>query len=418
MPSADEESREPRPGRSSLRWELLFNLAVLSAAALSLALWAASVLRFSAVPPARSTALLVVLVAVDLAIFVGLGTYLIHRLVLRPLAQTAAAAEAIAGGDYERRAPLGQTAEMAALGAALNRLTDELLHNQARLAENVRSLNDTNRRLNEAQYELVQAEKMASLGRLAAGVAHEIGNPLGALLGYLSILRKRGAEPEVIGGAERESRRIDQIVRGLLDYARPTPARREPVDVNASVRRMVELLRAQERWGEVELNLDLAESLPPLLGDAHRVDQVFFNLFANAVAAMHGEGKLTVVTRLERYRHDRPPPVRRADDPPGIDYSHLRRHRFGAVRDAHRLPDDREVVRVVVADSGPGIPADSIESIFEPFFTSKPPGEGTGLGLAIVAATIAELGGRIEASSADGGGATFHLYLPVPTGDA
>lgn len=417
MPRSDEEARGPRPPRSSLRWELLFNLAVLSAAALSLALWAANVLQFSALSPARSTLLLVVLVAVDLGIFVGLGTYLVHRLVLRPLAETSAVADAIARGDYERRVPPGQTREIAALADTLNRLTDQLLQNQARLAENVRSLDDTNRRLNEAQHDLIQAEKLASLGRLSAGVAHEIGNPLGALLGYLSILGRRGADPEVVGGAEREARRIDQIVRGLLDYARPGPAPREPVDVNSSICRVVDLLRAQGRLGTVELNLDLDPAVPEIEGVGNRVDQLFVNLFSNAISAMEGEGKLTVVTRLERYRPDRPVPVRRADDPPGIDYSHLRRLRFGAVRDTHRLPEDREVVRVIVADSGPGIPPEAIESIFEPFFTTKAPGEGTGLGLAIVAATVTELGGRIEATSAAGGGATFHLFLPVPNSE-
>jgi two-component system NtrC family sensor kinase len=411
--AAEEEPVAPAPG-SSLRWELLFNLAVLSAATLLLALGAASVLRFSAVPPARSTGVLVLLVVLDLAIFVALGTYLVHRLVLRPLAGATAVAEAIAGGDYERRVPPGQTREIAVLATTLNRLTDQLLQNQARLAENVRSLDETNRRLSDTQRELIQVEKMASLGRLAAGVAHEIGNPLGALMGYISILQKRGGDPVVLGGADREARRIDQIVRGLLDYARPGPAVRESVDINASIRRVVELLNAQERMGSVELNLDLADGLPGIEGVPHRVDQVFVNLLSNAVSAMEGSGKLTVVTRLERYVPNRPISARRADDPPGIDYSHLRRLRYSTARDPNGLEENLEVIRVIVADSGPGIPAEAIESIFEPFFTTKAPGEGTGLGLAIVETTITEMGGRVEVSSTSGGGATFNLYLPVP----
>jgi len=107
-------------------------------------------------------------------------------------------------------------------------------------------------------------------------------------------------------------------------------------------------------------------------------------------------------------------PVRRADDPPGIDYSHLRRLRHGAIHDPRSLEADMPVVRVVIADSGPGISKENLDAVFDPFFTTKPPGEGTGLGLAIVAGTIAELGGRIELSSVPGGGATFHLFFPIP----
>ncbi|MBW3630141.1 MAG: HAMP domain-containing protein [Gemmatimonadetes bacterium] len=414
MPSPGEPAREHREAGGSLRWELLFNLAVLSAAALLLALGAASVLRFSSVSPGRSTAILVLLVVIDLAIFLALGAFLIHRLVLRPLAEASAVAEAIAQGDYERRLPPGETREIATLSETFNRLTDQLLQNQARLAENVRSLDETNRRLGDTQRELIQVEKMASLGRLAAGVAHEIGNPLSAIIGYHSILRKRGGDPAVLDGIDREARRIDQIVRGLLDYARPGYAPREMVDVNDSIRRIIDLLRVQGRLGDVELKLDLAPAVPGIEGVPNRIDQVFVNLFSNAVSAMGGQGKLTVVTRVERYTSDRPVPARRADDPPGIDYSHLRRLRFGSVRDPHGLEENREVIRVIVNDTGPGIPPDAIESVFEPFFSTKAPGEGTGLGLAIVATTIAELGGRVEASSTTGGGATFNLYLPVP----
>lgn len=306
---------------------------------------------------------------------------------------------------------------MRALATALNGLTDQLLQNQAKLAHNVRSLDDTNRLLHETQRELVQSEKMASIGRLAAGVAHEIGNPLGALLGYASVLTRRGTAAELAEGIEREARRIDLIVRGLLDYARPGAAPREPVDLNASVRRVLDLLQRQGRFDSVAVRLDLADPLPPVEGVPTRIDQVFVNLFTNAIAAMEGAGELTVVTRRERYVPEREVPARRADDPPGIDYSHLRRSRHAASRDANRLTADHDVLHVVVADTGPGIPRELVDSVFDPFFTTKSPGTGTGLGLAIVASTVAELGGRIEVSSSNGGGATFHIFLPVSERD-
>lgn len=406
--------REPGIARSSLRSELLFNLSFLAAAALMLALWTASALPVSAVHPGRSQGFFIALVVVDILVFLLLGDQLVRRLVLRPLEQTVEVAEAIAGGAYHRRAPEGRTREIAALSRSLNRLTDELLQNQERLAENIRSLDETNRILNETQRELIQVEKMASIGRLSAGIAHEIGNPLGAVLGYASVLRRRGADPGLLDGIERESRRIDQIVRGLLDYARPGTGTREFVDVNASVRRVIALLRSQGRLAEVEVMTELQVDLPAIVAAPHRLDQVFINLFTNADAAMEGKGRLTVHSRAEIYQPDRPLPARRADDPPGIDYSHLRRMRHGAVHDPRSLSADIPVVRVVVADSGPGIPKEHLDSVFDPFFTTKAPGEGTGLGLAIVASTVAEAGGRIEVTSVEGGGATFHLLFPIP----
>jgi two-component system, NtrC family, sensor kinase len=267
--------------------------------------------------------------------------------------------------------------------------------------------------LNEAQRDLVQAEKMASIGRLAAGIAHEIGNPLGALVGYIGVIRRRAMASEVVDGMDREARRIDQIVRGLLDYARPVSARREPVDLNESVNRVLEIFREQGRLGGVEISTELESGLPPVNGVPNRVDQMLVNLVGNAITAMGGEGRITIVSRRERYRPEKRLPARRADDPPGIDYSHLRRSSHGSSRESRVLRADLEVAHLVVADTGPGIPPENIDAIFEPFFTTKEVGEGTGLGLAIVAATVEELGGRIDVSSVEGGGATFHIYLPL-----
>ena len=407
--TAARPAKSPGRRRGSLRAELLFNLSFLAFAALLLALWTATILRFAGPQPGFTLLLLLLL---DVAVFVVLGRYLIDRQVIRPLRTAVATAEAIAGGEYGRRAPQGDTREIAQLNQALNAMTEQLLANQATLAENVRSLDETNRLLVATQRDLLQAEKMASIGRLAAGVAHEVGNPLGALLGYAAVLRRRGTDPELLDGLERETRRIDAIVRGLLDYSRPTPSRREPVDLNGSVRRVLDLLADQGKLAGVELDVLLADDLPPVSADQHLVDQLFVNLVDNARAAMSGAGKLTLRSSLERYHPERPIPVRRTSDPPGVSYAHLRRPRYGTHRSAE-IEEGTEIVRVVVADTGTGIAPEHIEAVFDPFFTTRPPGEGTGLGLAIVAGTMADFGGRIDVSSAKGGGAVFTLSFPT-----
>lgn len=407
---AHSRTPSPGPGRGSLRGELLFTLTFLGLAAALLAAATRTVMQAAA---PGSAWLLVLLVLADTAAFVLLANHLIVRLVLRPVQAAVAAAEAVAGGDYERRAPAAESHEMAALSQALNRMTEQLLDNQQRLAGNVRSLDETNRRLLGTERELVEAEKMAGVGRLAAGVAHEIGNPLAALIGYASVLRRRGADPELVGGLESEARRIDRIVRGLLDYARPAPREREPVDANESIRRAVHTLRSQGLLDGIDVVLHLADDLPPLSGSPHLLDQVWVNLLDNARRAMEGRGAITVTTALERYRPERPLPTRRADDPPGISYAHLRRPRAASVRDPHRIDSDTETLRVSVEDTGPGISPEAADKVFDPFFTTRAPGEGTGLGLAIVASTVADFGGRVEAAAAPGGGAAFVLSLPT-----
>ncbi len=414
MHTSEPRSGEPRKPRSSLRTELLLQLCILTAAALLVAFWIATVLpvSFSRIGPPQL--LFLGLVLLDVALVLVVGNHLLKRLILRPLTQAVEAAAAIADGDYARRIPEGRTREMAGLSRALNRLTDQLLQNQMRLAENIRSLDETNRLLNETQRELVQVEKMASIGRLAAGIAHEIGNPLGAMIGYASVLRRRGADPTMLDGIDREAARIDRIVRELLDYARPGTAPREEVNVNRSIERVISLLQAQGGLARVTVELDLDEGVPGVEANPHRLDQIFLNIIHNADAAMDSEGTLHVRTQVDSHSHDRPAPVRRADDPPGVDYSHLRRLGTGGLHDLNSLDADQPIVRVCITDTGPGIESEYLDAVFDPFFTTKAPGEGTGLGLAIVSATMAELGGRVEVTSVAGEGTTFHLLFPIP----
>src|SRR6266550_3879683 len=201
------------PAKPALRTELLFYLSFLAAAALLIGV--ATMLVATSFAPEQTFALVMLLVALEVAVFVVFGRYLVNRLVLWPLERLVATADAVADGDLGRRAPDAETRDFATLAERLNRMTDHLL---------------------DAQGQLVRSEKLASIGRLAAGIAHEVGNPLGAIGTYVEVLRRRGADPEVISGVTRELDRLDRIVRGLLDYARPQEESLAPLDAGADAR--------------------------------------------------------------------------------------------------------------------------------------------------------------------------------------
>ena len=374
------------PVKPSLRTEMLLNLAVLAAGALVLAVFSAvlapllgqGLLRF---------VLLTGLIAADVAIFIGFGRYLVTRLVTEPMDTLVSATQAVASGEMARRAPPGATREFDRLAASVNLMTERLL---------------------DAQSALVRAEKLASVGRLAAGVAHEIGNPLAAIGNYLELLGRRGAAPDLVAAIERESLRIDTIVRSLLDYARPRDARREPVDLGGVATRAVELLRSQGLFKQVEVAVVRAEGLPPMLGDAAALEQVFVNLLLNAIDAA-GEGGRIVVAASATRVGDADGERRRADpDTVGASGRASRR----SVRHLDSAADGTPAVQVTVGDSGAGVPAELTERVFDPFFTTKPPGKGTGLGLAIVQRIVHDHGGRVDVGRAREGGAAFTVVFP------
>jgi len=321
----------------------------------------------------------------------------VRRLVNRPLDDAVQAVEAIAGGDLARRVPEGRTQEFAVLSASVNRMTDALLQEQ------------------EGR---IRVEKLASVGRLAAGVAHEIGNPLGAINGYIHILRRRvggdAAPPgamEALDGLEREATRIDRIVRGLLDYARSRKVTPTPIDVNDVVRGVVTLLADQGVLKRVTLDLALDESQPTLFGERHELEQVFVNLLLNAVDAMSGAGRVGIVTRRVRVGELQQSSPRRAGDPPDVV---MPRTLSTRVRDwLARADRPQEAAQVIVADSGTGVPDADREKIFDPFYTTKDPGKGTGLGLAIVARIVEHHRGTVWVQRAREGGAAFVMLFPL-----
>lgn len=402
----------------TLRRELIGASAVVFAGALSVAL-AGVLLVVPRLNPGTAAAYVVVLLLGDVALFAWLGAVLLRRRLIQPLDRTVEAVEAISRGALETRMPAVETQELSRLGIAVRQMADHLLAHQRQLTENIRSLDETNRLLTEARDAMVRTEKMVSVGRLSAGIAHEIGNPLGAVMGYLSLLGRvvPAEKRELLEAAERETQRIDRIVRGLLDFARPRDAIAQPMDVNGVVRDTLELVRTQGRFKHVSIECELADAPVVVRGDPYQLQQVLVNLFVNAADAVgeSGEARITVSTVRRRIRAVAPHvPARRKGDPDGIDYSHRRR-----LAAAPRVPaddpetDTGEVVEVTVADNGPGLPEDMLDQVFEPFVTTKEPGKGTGLGLALCSRFVEGMGGVIRAANARGGGALFMVVLPA-----
>jgi two-component system, NtrC family, sensor kinase len=406
------------PQRPTLLRELIAALALVFAGAVVVAAAGVALLLPYLDSPARAVLYIVVLLAADIAIFAAFGRYLLERRVFGPLRTMIAGAELIAEGDYGHRLPGGDTAEIARLADAVNTMTERLINHQLQLRENIRSLEGTNRELTEARDELVRIERMASAGRLSAGIAHEVGNPLGAIMGYLGLLG-RNATPErqeLAAAAEQEARRIDRIIRGLLDYSRPREVKPQPIEVNGWLRQTVELLQMQGRLGQIELAVQLAEELPPVVADPHRLQQVLVNLMLNATDAMAETPapRLAVRTAAQVYEPREQLPSRRRDDPPGVDYSHRRRfHRAASIPRPEPFTPGGLLVAIVVADNGPGIPAEIRDQIFEPFVTTKAPGQGTGLGLAVAARLIDAMGGTVRVDTPPEGGAVFTVLLPA-----
>jgi signal transduction histidine kinase len=369
--------------KPSLRTELIFNLAFLAAAALLLG--AATVVLVTALAPNRALPFIVTVVPLDVIVFIFFGRYLVGRLVLRPVERLVAVADAVAAGDLGARAEEAETRDFEVLAKRLNRMTDYLL---------------------DAQSQLVRTEKLASVGRLAAGIAHEVGNPLGAMGTYVEVLRRRGANPEVVAGLGREIDRIDRIVRSLLDYARPKEEALVPLDPGGIVRGAHALLSDQGVLKAVAAAVEVAPDVPQILGRAHLLEQVIVNLVLNAVDATP-QGVVVLGARAWGYERRAAP--RRETDPGSADFARGAQRRPGR---ADFAPGESGAL-LFVADSGPGVVAEDRDRIFDPFFTTKEPGRGTGLGLAIVARAVDDMGGVVWVDTAREGGAAFKMFFPA-----
>jgi signal transduction histidine kinase len=374
----------PAP-RRSLRGELLFSFAFLASAAVLLV--GASAILLARQDPGTTAWALLFLWLGSTAVVVVFGAWLVRQRILRPLRLLADQADALAAGQ-EPPAVTFDTTDFAALGERFRVMAARLL---------------------DAQGQVVRAEKLAAVGRLAAGVAHEIRNPLGALGNYVEVLRRRGGDAELTGAMHREIERMDRIVEGLLDYARPRGRAPAPADAARVIRATTAFLTDQGALQGHALALDVADGLAPVGLEAHALEQVLVNLVLNARDA-RADGRIWVGAQAAAAGLTFP---RRAGDPDGVDVVSRRVREVRPRRPD--LPLERSGVLIYVADEGPGVPDAERERIFDPFYTTKPPGEGTGLGLAIVARTVHDAGGLVWVDRGREGGAVFRVFLPSAT---
>ena len=400
-----------------LRRELLASLGILfGGVTLLLGIALSLVLPFFRTP-GEATAFILVIVAVDLVIVLTFGGWALRKNLLEPVDEMARGVKQIADGDYRHRLELPNGLELRSITESVNAMADRLIAGQEVLAENVRSLDETNVMLVEARNEVIQAARLASVGTLAAGIAHEVGNPLTAIIGYADVALRRieagQGDPELLESIRSEAQRIDGIVRGLLDFARPQPDEIAPVRVDEVVAGVRELLENQGRLGQIEHSWTLDDTCPPVLMDPRHLEQVLVNLLLNASDAVKDvdEPKIEVVVWSEEGPAANPL-RRRGDDPPGVNYMHRRRvARAFAVEALGTLESAHRVVVVAVSDNGPGLPSVDETHVFDPFFTTKEPGKGTGLGLFISARLVSGMGGRIDLENTPDG-ARFEVRLP------
>jgi two-component system, NtrC family, sensor kinase len=403
----------------TLRRELIAPFVILFAGALYVGVLGIAVV-IPKLPPARVALYVAILLLADVSVFAALAFVLLRKRLFIPIEKMIAAVEDVSSGQDHGSLPQAETLEMARLSASVSQMAERLIADQQALQANIESLDDTNLLLTEARDAMVRTEKLASVGRLSSGIAHEIGNPLGAIVGYMALLERGETDSkrhELIVAAQREAQRIDRIVRGLLDFARPREAVSQHVDMNVVLAETVELVQTQGRFSGIEVRLEPAAHPAIVAADPYQIQQVMVNLFVNAVDAMEDLPARSLSIRCAQRPAAAPVvelPARRKEDPPGINYSH-RRRLVSAGRSSMNDPETTSgsVVEVFVRDSGSGIPVQMLEQVFEPFVTTKDPGRGTGLGLALCSRLIESMGGVIRARNAETGGAEFHIILPA-----
>jgi signal transduction histidine kinase len=323
---------------------------------------------------------LVVLIVCVTTLVVGL---LARRLVSGPITKLLTGIDDVAKGDLTHAILSERDDEIGALATRFNDMTYSLRESRAE----TKSQNEATLALEQR---LAHTEKLATIGQLAAEIAHEVGTPLNVIAGRARSIQRKAKDPDAVEKnaaiVAEQTARITRIIQRLLDFTRRKvgTAERSAVNVDELVTTTLELLGGQLASSKVRMKVARAEALPRIAGDSDRLQQVLINLVINAVQAMPDGGSLVVSTRLDTRAR------------PGLEGGR-----------------EQVFVAIVVADTGIGIPAEIRDRIFDPFYTTKEGKGGTGLGLAVCSGIVKEHDGWIDVEDNAGGGTMFSVYLPA-----
>jgi two-component system, NtrC family, sensor kinase len=327
----------------------------------------------------RSEKLILVYVLLNTLVLICVGTYLLSRSVVNPVHKLLHITEAFRKGESLPLFPEVSENEMGQLNRSLKMMLNRLEKNKEELQAHIASLEKANEEIRKTQAELIKSEKLASVGRLATGIAHEIGNPIGIILGYMELLKRDDlSSPErwdFLDRVETEITRINGIIRQLLDFSRPAGGEPGETSVHEVLFATLKMLEPQPLMAGIERETRFDAQRDVVWADPNQLQQVFLNIIMNAADAMEKKKSLTIRT-------------------------------FNIQR----------TLRIQFQDTGIGIPEEDLAGIFDPFYTTKPPGKGTGLGLSVSYTIIKELGGTIRAQNNRGPGATITLDIPVYQG--
>lgn len=327
-------------------------------------------------------------IILDTLILALAGMVLLSRIVVRPIRRLLKMTEEYTGGDF--LVPLEATSgsEIRRLSRSLSHMVKRLDQNKEAMREHIQTLEKTNEDLRRARDEVLRSEKLASVGRLAAGVAHEIGNPIGIIPGYLELIgRKDTTEAERADYLERvemEIMRISRIIRTLLDFSRASEKQPEAVSIHALMREVLDMLEPQKTMRNVRTELVPNAAEDTVFADPGRLRQVFLNLLMNAGDALYEK------RRVEREEAE------------------------GVIRIETRSCGSR--IDITISDNGPGIPPEELSRVFDPFYTTKDPGKGTGLGLYVSHRILEDMEGAVHISSETGQGTEVTIQLPLQPG--